>query len=101
MDKRFSSGIGIDTPTADLYTFESESGKIYKVAEFELINTQSGYKKAKDVLETDTIIENDLSHPPVIRYDITKQADGHYTLPLNILFETSDLKEIYNEVGKN
>lgn len=89
----------VDTPPADLIVLESESGTKYRVAEFELVNTQDGYKRAKDVLETDTIIEDDLLHPPVIRYDITKQEDGHYVLPKNILFETDDKKEIYNNVS--
>ena len=38
--------------------------------------------------------------PTVISYEITKQEDGHYVLPRDILFCTND-KEVIKDVVKS
>lgn len=91
----------VDTPPSDLFILTSESGKEYRLPAFELVyvlreNNERTYVRASEVKESDTIIEND-EMPTIISYEITKQEDGHYVLPRDILFCTND-KEAIKEV---
>ena len=92
----------VDTPPSDLFILTSESGKEYRLPAFELVyvlreNNERTYVRASEVKESDTIIEND-EMPTVISYEITKQANGHYVLPRDILFCTNDKTAIKEAV---
>lgn len=78
----------VDTPPADLYVLTSDSGKEYRLAAFEKVLTQDGYKEAKDCLESDTIIESS-DKPTVLQCQITKNGDSFDTPDPKIWFEVS------------
>lgn len=74
----------IDTPPADLYTITGKNGKEYKLAEFELVYTNEGYKTAKECfsrMRTLQFIEDDPNNPPVKRMGFDRQEDGSYKKP--------------------
>lgn len=89
----------IDTPTDDLIVLTSESGKEYRLADFEYILTDKGYKKAKDVLEEDTIIEDDPDRKTTIRYELIHEP-VRTVLPLDSLFSGTDIDAIGKEAKK-
>lgn len=80
----------IDTPHDDLYVITSDSGKEYRLAKFELVYTQYGYKRADQLSARDTIVENDPNNPVVRRMEITKQPDGNFIVPGKAWFDNSE-----------
>lgn len=74
----------IDTPPADLYTITGKDGKEYKLAEFELVYTNEGYKTAKECFENMRrleFIEDDPNNPPIKKISFDRQEDGSYYKP--------------------
>lgn len=74
----------IDTPPADLYTITGKDGKEYKLAEFELVYTNEGYKTAKECFENMRrleFIEDDPNNPPIKKISFDRQEDGSYKKP--------------------
>lgn len=75
----------ITVPPADLYVITSDSGKEYRLAEFEYLLTERGYVQAKDMLETDTIVEGE-GIKTVLRCSIDRQDDGSFDMPKEYWF---------------
>lgn len=80
----------IDTPKDDLYIITGDSGKEYKLASFEYALTDRGYIQAKDLKESDKLIE-DADSPVILKLGIEVEEGKPTQFPEKFWFSDEEV----------
>lgn len=82
-------------PPADLYTIESDNGKIYELAPFELVKTKNkGWIEVKDLTEFDVLAETDNEADFIKRCSVDVVGNNTYFPDPDIWYKKVNLKEL-------